>query len=210
MKHPTTRQTREQRASVFFALYAPIAPNRSIEALQAICTTLGLRVSLRTLKAYSVDYHWQDRVAGLDAERKSLEDSPAGRVARMNERQAHAGEVLTELALEGASKLKGREAEFSPQDVARLLRDGTHAWRLALGEATSRTEVEIKVYSELVEAIALVFLEANPLPTEEGRARRFALGAQALIEAHMAGNSLETRNVEQGTAGPRPDPADTA
>lgn len=186
-----------------------MGPVRSLTALSGLVADLGLRISPNSLKRYSVEYGWQERVRAYDAERQAVEETPAAQVLRMNERQAALGQSAQDIARQAFAAILGTRGQvemISPTDAIRLAKDGQQIERLAMGEATSRTEIALQVYAELVTAVAEVFIEANALPDADARARRFALGAQALIEAHAQGYPLsEARHVDQDA-----DAADTA
>lgn len=68
----------------WFRCYRDMEPPRSIEKLHRSCTEAApkKRVSLRSLKQYSVDYHWQSRCEAYD---RTLAQSAAA--ALMEKRQ---------------------------------------------------------------------------------------------------------------------------
>ncbi len=191
---PRSRQTRRQRADVFFALYATL-PRRSIDALAATAHGLGLRVSRGTLDRYSSDYGWQARLADFEEERAAVEGSPAGVVVKMNERQAQLGRAAQELARKAFNSIGKQADAIGPHEAIRLAKDGQHIERLAMGEATSRHEIAVSVYNELVESIAILFEDASRLDDRDAMRRRFAVGVDALIAAHMEGLPLDARIV---------------
>lgn len=68
--------TRHRQA---FGLYWQQGADRSIERLRTELRARGRAPTLRTLYAWSSQYHWQDRIAQLEHEAKRAEDDVAFR-----------------------------------------------------------------------------------------------------------------------------------
>lgn len=210
MKAPHNRQTREQRANLFYALYAQMGVGRSIDGLSALTTTLGIPVARNTLARYSTQYGWQAQVAALDARRAEVEDSPAARVLAMNDRQANLGRMAQHLALRAFEAITKQTDSIAPGEAIRLAKDGQHIERLAMGEATSRSDLAITIYNDLVPAFVVVVRDAVNIPeipqdVREIVFRRLGPAIDALIEAHAQGAPLDARIVTDEDAAPEAD-----
>jgi hypothetical protein len=197
MNAPTTRQTRAARAAAAFALYYQMGAMRSLDALYATLSRLGLRIARNTLDRYSVDYHWQARIKQLDAEDANDAEMAACTVREMNRRQATLGRMAQDIAATAFGAMSDLDSRSVAPDVAiRLAERGQHIERLAMGEVTHRSEVEIRVYSELVVQIESLFVEVNKLTNAAERDRRFRVGVDSLVEAHASGYVGEVRAID--------------
>src|SRR3990167_5240563 len=88
-----------ERASLFFALYHALGPERSLESLYSTTAKLGMRVALNTLKRYSVNYRWQAHLAELETqEAQDQGNTHVALVKRMNVRQAALGRAMQGVA----------------------------------------------------------------------------------------------------------------
>ena len=78
------------RADAFFIIYYSMGPERSLEKLCIYATELGLKKALTTLKRYSIQYYWQQRVIEEDTRKynQDLTDSDNVRNETLN-RQRH-------------------------------------------------------------------------------------------------------------------------
>jgi hypothetical protein len=174
---------RAARADAFFAIYYQMGSARSIEALYATATRLGLRVSTSTLRRYSTDYRWQARIAELDAQAADEEVGAVRAVQAMNRRQAAAGAALLDLGVQALTALDARTVDA--RSAARLIEAGARVERLAMGEATTRTEITVSVYSKLVVEVVGLFASINELPDAAERRRRFALGLDGIVDRYI-------------------------
>ena len=189
------RVSTQRRADSFFALYYELGPERSLEKLHKKVSDLGLyNYSVKTLKRWSSDYHWQSRIAVVDANAREVEDkSAAATILKMNERQAGLGRSLQLIAQSGIKHftdqctdpvtrtLKGMPLAI--QDITRLVDAGVKVERLASGEVTSRHEIVKDTVNAIVVKIGLLFNEVNLIEDPEERSRVFARKGDAIIDA---------------------------
>ena len=181
----------EERAGLFFALYHALGSARSLETLHSTVIKLGMRVSITTLRRYSINYRWQAHLAELETQ----EAQEAGLahfalVKRMNVRQAALGRAMQGVAESAIGKLaealKVPYAEpMGAQALARLADIGTKIERLAMGEATTRAEILVSTYSTVVQEFVGLFIVVNDLAEAEERKRQYALGVDAIIDRHL-------------------------
>ena len=176
----------ESRVTTWFSIYCLMGAERSLESLLETATLLGLKpVSLNTLKNWSSQYGWQDKVAKVDVQARELAvPQIIEAMTSMNLRQARLGRVMQAI---GGSTIEIRDPyEISTRDAATLVDIGSKLERLASGAATSRAEITVSVWSELVREIVVLFLEINSQEDSEARKRSFALGVDSLVEGHIA------------------------
>src|SRR5262249_1886135 len=118
------------------------------------------KVSRATLKRYSAEFSWQARIADLDRKVEGLVvERQADSIIAMNERQALLGQAAQGIAISALEAIAEHPELLSPRDAIRLAKDGQHIGRRARGEATSRSEIEVRVYSELITAIERLWVE---------------------------------------------------
>lgn len=137
-------RTRHREA---FNRYWSLGPGRSIDALHAELQRNfrqhGFRrpPHIRTLFEWSARYHWQARIAQLEAEAHEADRAAQlEAIHEMNERQAREGLALQEKALRRLTQLAPEE--LSADALIRAFLAGPKLERLARGEATDRTELE--------------------------------------------------------------------
>ncbi len=99
----------------------------------------------------------------------------------MNDRHASLGRNLQALATEWAQKLVEEGQPMTPSDVVRWAEAGVRIERLALGQATSRTEVN---YNRIAAPILALFQQivqpALPEPVRAQVVRDFADGVNEI------------------------------
>lgn len=188
----TTRPDRRARADALFAVYHQMGESRSLQRLSDLMGRLGQPVTWKTLQHYSSDYAWQARVRELDEQDRVATTDVVAAVADMNQRQAALGRNLQRVAKHSLEILKPEG--LSPADIARFTREGIHAERLAMGEATSRAEIVMTVYNELLVSIEGLFVEVNTIEDAVERDRRFRIGVDSLATAHITGQAREVRH----------------
>lgn len=178
------------RADVLFVLYQQAGPARSLVGLHEQAAALGLNVSVSTLKRYSKQFGWQERLEAIDRAAAEHDDERAAEAVRlMNERQAQLGRSLQGVAataLQSYVRDRGQLDEVRPGEVARLAEAGTKLERLALGEATERQEVVVTVWNVVVRELVPLFASVNALSAPDERAAAFARGLDELVDQHLA------------------------
>lgn len=124
-----------------FDLYWRLGTDRSIERLRAELQVRGRAPTVRTLYAWSSQYHWQDRIVRLEQEAKRADDEARVQTLRdMFERHAKEGLLLQQ---KGAAWLAPMSADDATADAAiRAVVEGSRMERLARGEPTERQEVQ--------------------------------------------------------------------
>jgi hypothetical protein len=177
----------EQKAEGFFLFFVLMGHDRSLEKLHAHVTMLGLTISLKQLKRYSVKYNWQVRLQETnDAVKAQLGDKRVESVIAMNNRQAQLGTALQGLGYKGVQSLSARINEMSFGDAGGLIERGVKVERMAMGEATSRTEARVHAYTEMVGSILEVFqtvAEKHALP--QNVIDEFVIGADSVVTAAL-------------------------
>ncbi len=187
-------QARE-RAELLFFVYHQRGSDRSMTRLHADLQTMGVRVSVATLKRYSARYGWQERIAALDAEaaqqhtQRSVEDLLA-----MNERHAQLGRAMQGAGGSALQRLlanDSRLAGLKPADIVRLVDLGLKAERRAVGASSDRREIATETWNDVLFSVAPLFTEINQQPDAGIRARLFARRLDRLVEVRLAQVSEE-------------------
>ena len=201
----TTRRARSgtvARAELWFAIFIACGTARSL----TIALERGAKVvpkphpSLTTLKRWSVAYRWQERAAELDAEvTRARTGEQVRAVQRMNQDQAAIGAMGVQLAAFGLERLMRQVRMAEPcakcgiapldldaDDVSRLM-DTFGKWqRLALGEATDRTEIAITIWNIIIMEITQLFLAVNIYEDADQRKREYTMGVDEVVGRHLA------------------------
>jgi hypothetical protein len=181
-----TQAKAKRRSEAWVLVYHLLGTDRSLMKLKRHLAAIGLSVSMTTLKDYSAKYGWQDRMRELDARqadaRQLTHDST---VARMNERQANMGAAMQTVAGRGLAMIADNAGAMTPGDVARLADIGVKLERLALGEATTRSEIEVTVYNTIIQQIAALFINVNAMDSPDDRTRTFADGVDGIIDVAL-------------------------
>ena len=181
--------TRERADLIFFA-YHQRRPDRSLKGLHRDLQTMGVRISVATLKRYSTTYRWQERIADLDAEARQHQNQRGVKVVlAMNERhtqlaralQGAGGSALQQL-LADTVRLRGMKAS----DIVRLVDSGLRAERSAVGASSARREIALETWNDVVTSVVQLFTEINEEPDPGVRAQRFALRIDRLVDARLA------------------------
>lgn len=161
-RRATMERLRRARADFWFNTYCALGRTRSLELLRDIGTAAGQKIGFTTLRQYSTDYNWQERVAEFD---ERIAD--AGARATMTDalvdeaRQARLGRALQEIATLGMGKLRASGGEgLSGAEIARLADVGVRIERLASGLATERRELIVSLMGFIVEHVSVLFRES--------------------------------------------------
>ena len=197
------RQSVQNNHEVFFELYLMMGEKRSLPKLRSILTSLGLNLTLTTLKNYSTGYGWQLRLqTALESAQAQKQEQDKATLIMMNERQAGLGELSQRLAAHYLTQTFNRvladpdSVQGTSQDIARLIDAGSRLERLARGEVTNRTEARVQAYSVMVAQIGEVFVnvakvhDLSPEAVED-----FTRGADAVVRnalMDVGSDDLET------------------
>jgi hypothetical protein len=170
------QKSAQDRAEVYYTLYASMGSSRSLTKLQRALADVGLDVSLNTLKTYSANNDWNTRIKGLPTEQ---ENSLMSYAVDMQIRQSALGRLMQTL---GHERLKSVDpSDLSINDALRLMQTGVQVERAAMGEATERVEIFNTSINPLIHQIISLFVSINSINDPEERKRRFAIGADELI-----------------------------
>ena len=153
----------------------------------------GLSVALNTIKNYSANYNWQQRIRDAHNQAQAQADETRFEtLGEMNTRQAQLGEAAQRLGGIYIRNIFDRlrddpaSVQGSPADIARLMSEGSRLERLARGEVTSRTEAHAYAYTVMVNQIIEVFanvVQQHALP--QVVIDDFAAGADAVVTTAM-------------------------
>ena len=180
--------------------YLAMGPNRSLRRLAVELGKSGIAVHEDTVRRWSARYGWQTQVQAFDARRYEEEEQRVESLARgfgeaddMNQRHAALGRELVRLANEWAQKLVAEGHPMTPTDVARWAEAGVRIERLAMGEATSRTEVNRTTYNTLLVGVLELFKTiVQPAIAGDARemvSREFADGVNEISGKVLGGNA---------------------
>ena len=183
------QQSVKNNHDAFYDIYLLMGTGRSLPKLHSVLTSLGLDLTLTTLKNYSVRYGWQQRLqsASTSAQAQKLEQDTATLIT-MNERQAGLGELSQRLAAHYLTQTFNQvlsdptSVQGTSQDIARLMEAGSRLERLARGEVTNRTEARVQAYSVMVSQISEVFVNvAKVYDLPPDAVEDFTRGADAVV-----------------------------
>ena len=193
--------------------YLAMGPNRSLRRLAVELGAIGIAVHEDTVRRWSARYGWQAQARAFEARRDEEEAQRVTSLARglgdaddMHERHAALGRELVRLADEWARKLVAEGHPVTPTDVARWAEAGVRIERLAMGEATSRTEVHRTTYNTLLvgvlELFKAVVQPAIPGDEREMVSREFADGVNAITGKVLEGDgkTAASRAAEAGSS----------
>lgn len=140
----TTKETAKAYAA--FVEYCALGPARSLEKLAALYQTRTKPVpGISTIKLWSTQHNWQERVKQYDAERAE-EKRIARERAREEAEERHAREAQEEQAAAREVLLrKAKEDEIGTFAAVQWLKNSREDERKALGmdESTTKTKLEI-------------------------------------------------------------------
>ena len=175
---------------------------RSLRRLVRDLAGRGLHVSLWTVKRWSVRHDWQAEAAAYDATRAVANDRRMDVVANyadesvpMAARHAGLGRKLQDLATEWAARYVTEGQPLTPAEVVKWAEAGVAIERLALGQATSRSEVNRTTYTAVLvgvlELFKAVVQPALPGEAREIVAREFADGVNDITAKVLDSNTKE-------------------
>lgn len=179
-----------QRADLLFAVLVQLGPEGSLELLHLHLRTMGISVSLSTLKRYSSQFAWQERLAEHAAKAaNATNDRSLKSALAVHERhvqiaravQGAGGKALQELLQDDA-----RLEAMRPVDIARLIELGLKAERDALGHSRNRRDAALSLANLITERVVDLFTRVNEGAEPLARARAFALGLDAIIDAYLS------------------------
>ena len=173
------------KAELCFLAYTLLGNDRTIARVVEACKIVGVQVSQSTLEKYSARYHWIERVAEVETQARTQTQRALVRtVAEMNEGQAVGGHAMQAWAMENAAALRKAGEALDAKDIVAVHREGREAERLALGEATGRTEHITITLNTIIQEIGTVFISTNDMALPADRARAYADGADAVLRRH--------------------------
>ena len=179
-----------EKADLFFFVYYQYGPDRSIQRLHSDLKTMGVRISVATLKRYSKENGWQEHIRNLDAEARQQQSQRAVQdEVAMNKRQTQlarallgAGGAALQQLLADAVRLRGMKVG----DIVLLIDSGLRAERSAVGASSDRREIAVETWNDVVTSVVQLFTEINHEPDPDNRAQRFALRIDRLVDARLA------------------------
>ena len=179
------------------SLYLAQTPPRSLRRLHRELQAGGVKISLRKLEQGSARDGWVQAAKEFDRKRddevavllqKESTDSPV--------RQVRLGQALQEVAIEGLDAILRSAPPNDLRALAAAAREGVQIERLALGEATSRSEVKVSAYNAIIVPIAQIFQDiVIPALVDAERdhvVRQFASQVDALKDV-WGGGDVETQ-----------------
>jgi len=172
-----------------FAAYLQQPAPRSLARLHRHLTEAGVKISVPTLKRYSREYAWQQRIAETakvareHARQRSVESVLAmqDRHSQLARAMQGAGGTALQRLLANDSRLSGLKAG----DIARLIDLGFRSERHAVGVATDRRDIAVEICNDLVVDLVAVFMEINDEPEARVRARLFARSVDRLVTERL-------------------------
>ncbi len=179
-----------ERAELLFFVYYQRRPDRSLKGLHADLKTMGVSISLATIKRHSKKYRWQERIADLDAEvRQQQSQCGVEDVLAMNERHTQLARALQGAGGSALQRLLASETrlgDLKAADIARLVELGLRAERRAVGASSDRREIATEIWNDVVISVMQIFTEINQEPDPDVRSQRFALRIDRLVDARLA------------------------
>jgi hypothetical protein len=183
------RETAKANHDAFFDIYLLLGVDRSLPKLRSTLASLGLAMTLNTLKNYSVRFDWQLRLrTAHESAQAQKQQQDTATLISMNERQAGLGELSQRLAAHYLTQTFSQvladpsSVQGTSQDIARLIDAGSRLERLARGEVTNRTEARVQAYSVMVAQISEVFINvAKVYNLPPDAVEDFTRGADAVV-----------------------------
>lgn len=173
---------RAAQHELLFLVYVLLGEGRSAKRVSERAGFVGVTVSPKTVQRYSVKHHWADRLAEVEVKAQvETQRALVRSVAEMNVAQAQGGHALQAWAMENAAKLRETHVLLEARDLVAVHREGRETERMALGEATGRTEHVVLTLQTIIRELAVVFLAANDLSDAADRAREYASGSDAVL-----------------------------
>jgi len=200
VKHPRRTARTQAESEGYFAVFYAMGPERTLERLARESVGFGLkRKHLSTIKVWSSQYQWQNRIRTLDEQtsRASMSDH-IREVQDMNRTHAVIGSMGVQAAARGLEQLIRHIGTEKPcehcglaplkldaNEISRLM-DTFATWqRKALGEATDRTEITITIWNLLTIEVVQAYLATEVYEDPERRKREFMLEYDAIKMRHF-------------------------
>lgn len=201
-KRPERSVTVSRHMALLSYLAAP-PQARSLRKLAGELQGEGAKVSVRTLASWSSEDGWQEEARKFD----EIRHEETGELLRkesvdLGVRQARLGRALQAVAMKGLDAVL--QQELAPTDVRALAvaaRAGVEVERLAVGEATSRSEVVITTYNRVIlDVLALFEQLVAPIEADQRTTitRRFANGVNEIRDRLLPEGGEPTVIVQEG------------
>jgi hypothetical protein len=183
------RTAAAERAELLFFVYTELGGDRSLSQLHDRLRTVGVSVSLSTLKRYSSSQGWPERIAALDEQAaRRREGGHLKQALSLFDRQAQIARALQGAGGSALQQLiadNGRLRDLKPAEIARLLELGMHAEREASGGASDRRRLALSMANLVTQEVVALFERVNSITNEGSRARAFAAGLDDLVDEHL-------------------------
>ncbi len=184
--------SRERRAEYLFAAYiagGDVGRPYSLEDFACDLVAAGVKISLGTLKRYSVDYSWQERASHVWALRSTQRAPEQQRVALAAEgRRNRVGQALLGVggrALQSLLEDDARVRTMRAGDIARILDLGMRADGQSAATLQSVTDLNVQIWNDVTVSVMRIFSEVNAEPGTESRALQFAERLDELVTARL-------------------------
>lgn len=190
---PVSHQTAALRAEFYLTLFYGMGPDRSLARLPEYASSAGQKdvPSYKTIRRWSAEQKWTERVRALDAEAVARQTVRAIDTAvEINSRHAVLAQARQNVAaqvIRGFQQNPAKLAEVSLGEASRVMSEATKDERMAAGLATERSEIIVGVWTVVIEEIAALFMRVNGLEDAEVRKAEFAHGFDEVAKAHVAG-----------------------
>ena len=147
-------------------------------------------MSLATIKRYSVQFNWRQRLAELDGEaRKRQREQDVAETMAMHDRHAQLGRAMQGAAGSALQRLLANGARLSglkAAEIARLIDLGLRAERSAVGVSSDRREIATEIWNDVVTTAVRLFLDINDEPDPHTRARLVLRRLDRIIDQRLA------------------------
>jgi hypothetical protein len=184
---PALTAWKAKREAMLFSSYFLMQP-RSLKLLRLALNAAGVKVSESTLYTYSADFNWQERCKELDEKFKGeREQRVLDKVVEMNQRQIRLGRNMQLVGGTALRFLQGQK--LSANEISTLVKQGVQIERLASGQATSRAEVVQSLQNQVIKELSVLFVQVNQLEDPSERTKRFALGADRVMQQFLLAES---------------------
>ena len=180
------QQRTEAKANGYFWVFYGLGNTRDFGILQARLRALGEKVSRSTIELYNKRYDWPARIAKLDAEREAdRERETKDKVNELEKAELALGKGYFSVAAQAMRHLPDKAADMMVSDVVSLTKEGSRLQRLALHQATDRTEFVATFYNSVVRQMVAVFLRVNELTDSEQRKAAYATELDAVMASEV-------------------------
>lgn len=183
------RSTAATRADLLLAVRMELGSERSLSFVHDHLATLGVKISLSTLKRYSSKFDWPRRIAEFEAQAaRRREGGHLQAALAIHDRQSQLARALQGAggaALQQLIADAGRIREMKPSDITRLLELGMRAEREASIGSADRRRLALAMANLMTEEVVALFERINSITDEGSRARAFASGLDAIVDEHL-------------------------